>query len=59
MGDMNEILEVYLAYGINQDDIYSSDMLKAHELDNTLNTNFVSGYDETLRDRICISNSTN
>ena len=53
-----EILEIYKAYGICDKDSDIEIELQSNELDNRLNTNFVSGYDETLRDKITISNST-
>lgn len=53
-----EIMEIYKAYGIDNEIVDVATELNANELDNRLNTNFVSGYDETLRDKVTLSNST-
>lgn len=54
-----EILDVYLAYGIEEKNYDVVTNFCAYELDNKLNTNFVSGYDETMRDRVCVTSSSN
>lgn len=53
-----EIQDIYLAYGIKDNNFDVITNFHAYEPSNKLNTNFVSGYDETMRDRVCISSSS-